>query len=215
MPQYVMAGVALYGAIRGSQKSDSEKASARLSNTMASIAEKQHTMAGPALQKAMQYYMTLAGGNRGAIQGAISPQVGAINDLYKGAETRLGLMAPGPTKDRQMAEMQREKVGKISQLPIDARNDAFGRLVGMGNEANQSALGYYNSSANVNSLLQSYEQQRSQNWQKMGASMYSLFQPQLTGQARWGDTIPSWMKAGSGTKNPLQVSDFYNSNGQG
>jgi hypothetical protein len=192
-----MAGMAIYGAIQGARKSSAEKSTQNLSNTMSTIAMQQHTMAQPALQKAMQYYMTLAGGNRGQIQGAIAPQLSALNASYKGAETRMGMMPAGPTRDRQMAELQRQKAGQIGMLPIEARNDAMQRLYGFGQEQDRSALGYYNQSANLLPQLNAFEQQRKQNYSDMGATLFNIFQPQIAGKAPW----PS-LKYGSGTKSP-------------
>lgn len=191
----IMAGTAIYGAIQGSRKTDAEKATQNLSNTMSSIAGKQHSMAEPALQKAMQYYMTLASGNRTAIQGALAPSIQALNDSYKGGETRLSMMPAGPTRDRQMAEMERERVGKLGMMPLSERNNAMSVLLNQGNTMNDSALGYYRQQAGLMPQLNAYQQQRGENWAQLGQTLGTIFMPQLTGQKSWGDF-------GVGTKGP-------------
>ncbi len=195
----IMAGTAIYGAIQGSRRTSAEKAATNMNNTMTNIANRQHMIAEPALKKAMQYYMTLAGGNRGAIQSHLAPDIMGLNQSYKGAETRMmNTMAPGPTRDRQMAEMQREKAGAVGMMPFIARNQAIDKMANQGQQGMGNSLTFYNGAANQLPMMAGFDQQRSQNWSQVGSLIGNMLMPQLTGQQPWGN----FLGIGAGTKNP-------------
>lgn len=115
-----------------------------LSNEMASFAREQHTMAEPALQKAMQYYMQLATGNRAAIQGQLAPDIARLTETYRGAERGLeAKTAPGPSRDRAIAELYRQRAGQLGIMPFEARRSAVGDMAQLGGQRMNAALDAY------------------------------------------------------------------------
>lgn len=87
----------------------------------------------PALNKAMQHYMTLVTGNRGAINAEIAPERNQMLEGYRGAETGINAkLAPGPDRDRAIAELYRSKAGQAGMMPFQARQNAFQNLESAG-----------------------------------------------------------------------------------
>jgi hypothetical protein len=119
--------------------------------------QSEYNMGAPALSKAMQYYTTLATGGRGAISNALAPSMNALADTYGGAEKGMNeRMAPGPTRDRAIAELYRQKAGQMGLMPFQARQGAIGQLGTMGQglmteggKTMQSASGVFNSSGQM------------------------------------------------------------------
>lgn len=88
----------------------------------------------------MNYYRTLAGGSRGAMNAALAPEVGAITAAYRGAEGALDRgPARGALRDVAGADIAREKAGKISGLALSARGNAMQPLAGLAGQ--QQGLG--------------------------------------------------------------------------
>lgn len=114
-----------------------------LSNELSSFARNQHTLAEPALSKAMQYYMQLATGNRGAIQGAIAPDVAQLQETYRGAERGIRRSMGGASRDRAIADLYRQRAGQLGILPFQARQAAIGNMEQAGNQRMQNALSLY------------------------------------------------------------------------
>lgn len=106
-----------------------------LANEISSMGKGQMQMGQPAMQKAMQYYMTLAGGGRGAMNAALAPERNQMAETYRGAEQgMMARMAPGAGRDRAIAEMYRKKAGDMGMMPFMARQNAMGQLAGMGGQ---------------------------------------------------------------------------------
>lgn len=115
-----------------------------LANELSGFARNQTTMAQPALTKAMQHYMTLANGNRAAINSELAPERAGITESFRGAQRGLTSATPaGPQRDRAIAEMYRSKAGQLGMLPMQARSNAFGNLQTMGQNYMTSALDAY------------------------------------------------------------------------
>lgn len=118
-----------------------------LAREMSGFARGQFSAAQPAMAKAMDYYRTLAAGTRGAIDAKLAPERAAINETYKGAEMGItSRLAPGATRDRQIAELYRQRAGQQGLMPFMARQDAVGKMgdlagnmVGYGLDAQRGA----------------------------------------------------------------------------
>lgn len=145
-------GISAYSAYKQSQ-AQSQAANlqrqmfqqqAGLAKTLTGVAQNQMTMAQPALNKAMQHYMQLASGNRGAINAELAPERAGITESFSGAQKGLMNATPaGPARDRAIAEMYRSKAGQLGMLPFQARNAAFGNLQTMGTNYMSSAMDAY------------------------------------------------------------------------
>lgn len=145
-------GISAYSAYKQSQAqkqaADMQKqmfqAQSGLANTLTGVAQNQMTLAQPALNKAMQHYMQLASGNRGAINSELAPERAGITESFSGAQKGLMNSTPaGPARDRAIAEMYRSKAGQLGVLPFQARNQAFGNLQQMGTNYLDSAMRAY------------------------------------------------------------------------
>lgn len=115
-----------------------------LAQEMSKFARNQADMSQPALQKAMQYYQTLASGTRGAMSAALAPDIARANEVYSGAQRGLSArMAPGPQRDRAIADLYRDRAGKMALMPFQARGAAVGEMAGLGKNYLSSALDAY------------------------------------------------------------------------
>lgn len=100
-----------------------------LAREMSGFARGQFSAAQPAMAKAMDYYRTLASGTRGAIDAKLAPERAAMNETYKGAEMGItSRLAPGATRDRQIAELYRQRAGQQGLMPFMARQQAVGSM---------------------------------------------------------------------------------------
>lgn len=121
-----------------------------LAREISGFARENHSMAQPALQKAMQYYMNLASGNRAAINSALAPDRAALADAYKGAQRGLeNTTARGPGRDRQIAEMYRQKAGQLGLMPFMAKSGAMQNLQGLGQNLMSGMQGMYGTAASA------------------------------------------------------------------
>lgn len=154
---------------------DVAKKQTGLSDTISAFANKQHTLAEPAISKAMQYYLRVAGGGQGA-RNANAPAMMGLTDTYKGAESGImSRMGPGPNRDRAISELSRQKAGQMGMLPFMAQQGAVGQLSGMGTNIMGSANSMLGSASNplAQAMLSSqYAQQTQQGmddrWNKVG-----------------------------------------------
>jgi hypothetical protein len=153
------------------------------------MARQQHTLAGPALNKAMNHYMQLAGGNRAVMQSAMAPEINSLMDTYKGAEMGTERLAPGPQRDRAIAELYRQKAGQMGMAGINARQNAFGQLGQMGQNLSQGANSMFGMAGNVlggqgNTLqgVAGMQQQRQQGWSQLGGAIGDIFMPYIMGK---------------------------------
>lgn len=147
--------------------------SSGLADQVSRFSQQQHTMAAPAMQKAMQYYTNLASGSQSAIQSTLAPSMSQANQVYSGAERGLNSkMMAGGQRDNAMAELYRQKAGQLGMMPFMARNDAMGQLSNMGQQGVQNALQGYSVAGNMLSPAQ------------YGAS--NIFQANAAKSAKWG-----------------------------
>lgn len=87
----------------------------------------------PLLKQAQDYYGRILTGDRGSISATLAPEIGAIGDVYRGAErnlTRSGVT--GANRDVAEAELGRERAGKIAGLIPLARRDAASAVANLG-----------------------------------------------------------------------------------
>lgn len=137
------------GQVAGSQQQLMGQQS-NLANEIGSFARGQSSMAQPALNKAMQYYMTLANGNRGAIDSALAPERAQITDNYAGAEKGLNArLAAGPQRDRAIADLYKQRAGQLGLMPLQARAGAVENLGKMGQGLAGNALNAYSGASSA------------------------------------------------------------------
>ena len=86
----------------------------------------------PKLQQAGNYFSTLMGGNRAALQQQLAPDVANINDVYGGTQRTLARFLRGPDRDYQMGELSRQRAGAIGSLFTGARDRAAGTVLNLG-----------------------------------------------------------------------------------
>lgn len=121
-----------------------------LADAASRFAGGQTSLAAPAMSKAMQYYSSLAGGNASDLNAAVAPDMAQLTDTYKGAESGINArMGAGPQRDQAIAELMRQRAGQVGMTKLNARSGAFGQLAGLGQQANQNALGGYGIAGNT------------------------------------------------------------------
>ncbi len=165
-----------------------------LAREMAGFGQQQYSAAQPALQKAMNYYQTLAGGDRGAISNLLAPQRASISDTFSGAQNSLeAKMAPGPGREEAIANLMKQKTGQLGLMPIQARNDAVGHLGAMGQNMNDSALRYMtggqgglNSAGNLNLGGAELQNNANSQWNSLGNGLMQAFLPYLMDKTKGG-----------------------------
>lgn len=87
----------------------------------------------PLLNQASSYYRALLSGNRGALTQALAPEIGAITDVYRGAEKGLERSGVrGAQRDMAEAEIGRERAGRIAGLVPALRPQAAQSLGQLG-----------------------------------------------------------------------------------
>lgn len=161
-----------------------------LANEIGGFARQQMSFGQPAMQKAMQHYMTLATGNRGAINAELAPERAGLTDTYRGAEQGMtARMAAGPERDRAIAQLYRQKAGALGVMPFQARSAAFSGLEGLGKFATQQGGELYGKAGTA----------------LTGASETGVRASDMTNReySSYGDLISS------GTKAASQVYDWY------
>ena len=167
------------GALAGNQTA--------LANETSQFARGQFAAGQPALQRAMQYYTTLASGSRGAIQSALAPSIGALRDQYSGVERGLSArLAPGPARDRAMADLKQKEAGQLGLMPFQARENAVGQMAGLGQENIGNALRAYGTSASAltgaaNTIGQAADYRMAGNnvWSNFGTQAMNTWLPYL------------------------------------
>ncbi len=150
VPGIIQGGMALGSALFGrksaqgaTQRSPEETAALTAqtgaANAQTDLARQQTAQGGqlfrqgmPQVQQAGRYFSTLAGGNRGAMTQALSPEISSINDVYGGTARTLSRFLRGPEKDVQGAEAERERAGLIGKLFAGGRGPANAQLGAMG-----------------------------------------------------------------------------------
>lgn len=186
----VVAGISAYSSYRQAKSAgkaaDSQKAlmgqQSGLANEMSGFARNQMSFSQPALQKAMQHYMTLVSGGRGALNSEIAPDVNAATESYRGAERGMtSSMAPGPRRDRALAELYRSKAGTIGMMPFQAKQNAYVGLENAGNNGMTLAMDAYrgagsalSGASSTGSNYLTAQQNASNKWGSMVSSLGDL-----------------------------------------
>lgn len=148
VPLIISGAVSAYSAYKQGKTADAQKQimgqQSGLANEIGSFARGQSTMAQPALSKAMQYYTTLATGNRGAIDAQLASERAQTVDTYAGAEKGLiNHTAAGPSRDRAIADLYKQRAGQLGIMPFQARQNAVGQLGSMGQSLAGNAIRGY------------------------------------------------------------------------
>ncbi len=121
-----------------------------LSGELSGFARNQTSLAQPALSKAMQHYMTLATGSRGAIGAELAPGIAGVTEASRGAERGIDRSIPaGPGRDRAIADLYRQRAGQIGMMPFQAQQKGFAGLEDMGTKGMSSALDAYRGAASA------------------------------------------------------------------
>lgn len=129
---------ALNTATTGLQKSATDLSGYgdKLASTASPVlgqAQKSLASAGTAYDQVGSYLSPILQGSRGAVNQALAPDLAAITETYRGAGKSLeqsGLR--GGTRDLAMAELNRDKAGKLALLPTQARAGAASGLMDVG-----------------------------------------------------------------------------------
>lgn len=219
IPAAVSGGLSLFGALKGNsdaknalalQKSVFNKQS-NMADTITRFAQNQHSMADPAISKAMSYYTSLASGNRGALNAAMAPEMASMTDTYRGATTALNKIAPGAQRDKALSDLIRQRAGQAGMMPMQARAGAVGQLGGLGTSVNNSANGLLGSASGIfsgmgslaNSMNQT-QQQINQGWQSFGSNIGTTFLPMILNSLKGGGGGSSYAgNAISGVENSI------------
>lgn len=165
-----------------------------LSKLISDVSQRQHSIAEPAIGKAMQYYTKLAGGNSAAIQNTLAPQIASMTDTYRGAESGMtNRMSAGAGRDRATADLQRQKAAQLSMMPMMARSNANDQLGSMGQQMMGSAnsmlglaAGPLSGASNSLNAAQQQSNANRSNFMDFGASMGKIFLPYLLNKAGGG-----------------------------
>jgi hypothetical protein len=111
---------------------------------------------------AANYYQKLLG-TRSSLREATAPDTAAALDYYGGAANKIGRTMRGGARDTALAELDREKVGKLALLPAMARGEAGKNLTGaaaplLNAGASQTGQGIYGASAGAGANSSLYNQ---------------------------------------------------------
>lgn len=134
----VGAGIAAKKAQSSAQKrSPEEEAALKGATGAAGTALQQGTelskLSLPYLKQAGGYYSTLLGGNRAAMSQAVAAPRAALTDVYRGAERNLERSnVQGAARDVGMAQLARDRAGKVAGLTTGVQPYAADALAGLG-----------------------------------------------------------------------------------
>jgi hypothetical protein len=156
---------------------------------MGSFATKQYNASEPAYNRALSYYDSLLFGDRAKTAQVLAPEQREISDAYRGAELSLERTgARGGTREQAIADIARDRAGRIADTAISARPRAaasLATLAGSGLDragafASGAGYGHYGAGATYDRLLGSEQTRRAMNQDrnfKMGMSLAKLFLP--------------------------------------
>lgn len=92
------------------------------------------------LTTAGDYFRRIVNGNRAEMATALMPETSRINEMYTGANKGMFNLR-GPTKDRQLAENNRQRLSSLGQMIGGARGSAASSLGQIGSQLGQLGLG--------------------------------------------------------------------------
>lgn len=149
----VSTGISLVGGLlnkrnQGKQQGQADAASAPGFAAQADTADRLNAQGGAVAQVGQQalgqstnYYARLLNGDRAAMTGALTPEIGATNAVYAGANRSLDRAPAGAGRDVARAELGRERAGKIGSLVSGVRPMAAEAMTGIGQNALQLGFG--------------------------------------------------------------------------
>lgn len=182
-------------SVRGAQEGLAREQTA-LGRSFVQQGNQLFSMGAPAFNKGLNYYATLVGGGRGALDQLLSTERGQLNELYSGAVRGLeqGGMRGG-TLDSAKADLMKQKAGQISGMAMGMRPNAAAGLSqlatsGLGAANAQSHLGATsmgNAGLTYANLLNDQAQREAasrQMWGQLGGSLGQIFLGKLLGGKR-------------------------------
>lgn len=86
----------------------------------------------PDFEQAAGYYRNILSGDRAAASGALAPDVAAITENYRGAESNARAHLRGGQRDLALSELNRDRVGKTAGLRATLRPGAAASLSDIG-----------------------------------------------------------------------------------
>lgn len=190
----------LYNDYAG-QQDQIAKQQGSMARQMLNMGQGQFQMGMPALSKAMQHYMTLATGSRGAINQELAPERAGLTETFSGAQRGMERsMAPGAARDQAIADLARRRSGALGLLPAQARQGAFGQLSAMGGQALDRGGQLFDKSGRLLQEESGTQKQALEGrlgagnaWQQFGQNMFQT----------WGPALQGWLSSrGGGAKGP-------------
>lgn len=145
----VMAGVSAYSAYKQSKAQSAAQNQAQsaintqsgLANTLADYSKSQYQLGKPALSTAIGMYTRLASGDRGAVQGAIAPDVARATEASQGVGKYLEQQGVrGGVRDTALAENRTKLAGTVGMMPFLARQNAIQNLGQLGSTTTSQGL---------------------------------------------------------------------------
>ena len=225
VPAIIMGGAALGSAWMGKKASDkatdaqnsaldlqrqTAQKQGQLSNSLMGYADKTYNLAQPALNKAMGYYSTLAGGNRAAINQTLAPQLAQLSDSYKGSANAIHNQLRGGARDYALAELNRGQAGQAGMMPMQARTGAMASLAGMGMGLAQQGQGWASNATSalngaagtagqMGTLATGMERDQYSRANDLGKSISSIFAPYIWNLGKkGGGSVPIMDGPGTG-----------------
>lgn len=174
----------------------------------------------PLFNSASGYYNSILRGTPKTLQQVLSPEIGKINETYRGAESGLERLAPGGVRDHAAADLSRQRVGQLASLVPTIRPMAAANLGNLATGALSAASGQSAQAGSIYSgLLGLGEQQRQFNVGESSSNGQAYGRLIADALAAWqrnpnarGAALPT---AGAPRMPPANLGDFAQSPGQG
>jgi hypothetical protein len=216
MPQSVIAagvggGMSLLGGLLGRgggnstsmdalMKSQTNTANQQgeLAKSIQGMSNKTFDLSMPAYRKAMDYYGAGMGGNTAILQQLLGPEMGMMNESYKGAQKNLEFTgARGGERVQAQNELSRQKAGQVGNMiggvrPQFASSLMSGAMGGLntsmqGMSASNAALGNQGlTQASMANTLAGQDAQKQKMWQELGSSLMGMLMPYIMNGGKGG-----------------------------
>jgi len=154
------------------------------------------------------YYQKLLG-SRAGLREATAPDTAAALDYYKGAAGSIGRTMTGGARDNALAELERDKAGKLALMPAMARSAAATGAVGASAPffqagASQSGQGVYagGTAAQAGNALYNQASDLAEQQRKAGSSYGNMIYDAVSG---WKPRLPGGGRAPRGGLNPGDI----------
>lgn len=171
---------------------------ASLAKEMMTLGKDQISGSKPALDMAMKHYMTLASGNRGAIDAELAPDRAAISNTQSGVQRNLmAHMGGGAQRDQAMARLGMQTQGQLGLLPFQARSDAVGKMAALGQNRMTAGSNFISNASNalsgqqsgINNLM-NLNQLGNNAWSQFGETAFKTWGPYLMQMGNKGQKSP-------------------------